>query len=407
MSRVARDDQAELQSQTWSLYELGDLPGVAAVTYGVVRAGKHDPQGVPLLQAGDIVDGTIVQTDPVRIAEHIHAENLRSRLERGDLVAVLVGRIGDSALVGEDQAGWNAARSVGVVRFTEVGHAWGADVWLRRWLEAPEAHGWLNRHAPGSAHATLPVSALKKLPVLLPPLDRRRHLLHGIDLIEQRRNLNTQIAVHAIELADAHFEQSSLHHADALPRPLAEVAAVISGVALPKATTSQDTSVAWAAPAEVLQSLGPYLDRTARSIAAPEHTACAPGVVLVAPRPGEVKAIMSRIPVIPGRGTAALRAGNDADGLWLLHELRSRSRGLGTITQGVQAREISVRALSCLKISWPGTEARHSFARAASLLHDRAYAALKENHVLGELISAELSEGVPSQYRTALPGYGS
>jgi len=404
LRRPARDHQAWLQSQTWSLYELGDLPGVAAVTYGVVRAGRHDPQGVPLLQARDIVDGTIAQSDPARIAEHIHAENLRTRLERGDLVIVLIGRIGDSALIGEDQVGWNTARSVGLVRFTEVGRAWGVDEWLRRWLKAPEARGWLSRHAPGSAHATLPVSALRKLPVLLPPLDRRRHLLHGIDLIEQRRQLNTQLAAHAVELADAHFERSSLRHADALSRPLAEVAAVINGVALPKATTGQDASIAWAAPAEVLQSLGPYLDRTARTMPAPERVACAQGVVLVAPRPGEVKAVISRIPVVPGRGTAALRAGNDLDGLWLLHELRSRSRGLGAIAQGVQAREISVKALSRLKVSWPDTEVRRSFARVASLLHDRAYTALKENHVLGELISTELSDGVPSHYRTALPG---
>ena len=379
------------------------MPGVAAVTYGVVRAGRHDPQGVPLLQAGDIVDGTIVQIDPARIAGHIHAENPRTWLERGNLVIVLVGRIGDSALVGEDQAGWNTARSVGVVRFTEVGRAWEVDEWLRRWLKAPEAREWLNRHAPGSAHATLPVSALRKLPVLLPPLDRRRHLLHGIDLIEQRRHLNTQLAARAVELADAHFERSRLRHANAFSRSLAEVAAVINGAALPKTATGQDASIAWVAPAEVLRSLAPYLDRTTRTIHAPKHQACAPGVVLIAPRPGEVKAVMSRIPVAPGRGTAALRAANDVDGLWLLHELRSRSRDLGAITQGAQAREISVKALSRLKVSWPDTEVRRSFARVASLLHDRAYAALKENHVLGELISTDLSEGVPSQYRTAMP----
>ena len=403
MNRAARNDPAGLQSQSWSLYKLDDLPGVAAVTYGAVHAGRHDPEGVPLLQARDIVDGTIVQTDPARIDKHIHAENPRTWLERGNLVIVLVGRIGDSALVGEEQAGWNAARSVGVVRFTEDGRAWGIDVWLRRWLKAPEAREWINRFAPGSAHATLPVSALRKLPILLPPLDRRRHLLHGIDLMEQRRHLNMQLAGHAAELADAHFERSSLHHADVSPRLLVEVAEVINGVALPKTTAGQGASVAWAAPAEVLQSFAPYLDRTARTVPAPEHAACAPGTVLVAPRPGEVKAVMSRIPVVPGRGAAALRPGNDLDSLWLLHELRSRSHDLGVIAQGAQAREISVRALSRLKVSWPDIEVRRSFARVASPLHDRAYAALKENHVLDELISTDLSEDAPSQCRTALP----
>ena len=234
MSRPARDGQARLQSQTWSLYKLGDLPGVAAVTYGVVDTGRHDPQGIRCCRR-DIVDGTIARR-PCADRRAYPRRKPRTWLSRDDLVIVLVGRIGDSALVGEDQAGWNAARSVGVVRFTEVGRAWGVNAWLRRWLKAPEALEWLNRHAPGSAHATLPVSALKKLPVLLPPLDRRRHLLHGIDLIEQRRHLNTQIAAHAIDLADAHFERSCLRHASPSRRPLAEVAAVISGVALSKTT---------------------------------------------------------------------------------------------------------------------------------------------------------------------------
>jgi hypothetical protein len=402
MSRPARNDPAVLQSQSWSRWKLDDLPGVAAITYGRVQPGRYAPEGVPLLQAGDILDGTIVQTAPMRIDESIHDENARCRLEFGDLVIVLVGRVGDSALVGKDQARWIAARSVGVVRFTAEGRAWGVDAWLRRWLRAPETREWINHSVSGSGHVTLSVSALRDLPVVLPPLDRRRHLLHGIDLLEQRRHLNTRLVAHAVELADVHFERSGLRHAGASTRLLAEVAEVINGVALPKVPTGQGASAAWAAPAEVLQSSAPYLDRTARTMPASEHVACTPGVVLVAPRPGEVKAVMSRIPMVPGRGTAALRPSNDLDGWWLLHELRSRSRDLGVITQGAQAREISVKALSRLKVSWPDVEVRRSFTRVASLLHERAYAALKENRVLGELISADLTEGAPSQYRTAL-----
>ena len=392
MSDLARNDQAKLKSQNWPLYTLGDLPGVATVTYGVVNDVEHVPGGVPLLRAKDIADGTIAQTAPARIADQVHTANRRTWLNCGDLVIVLVGRIGDAALVGEEQAGWNAARSVGVVKFTADGHAWGVDAWLRWWLKTPQAREWLNRSAPGSAHATLPVSALRQLPVLLPPLDRRRHLLYGFDLIEQRRHLNTQIAARAVELADAHFRRSILHHADAPPRLLAEVATLINGVSLPKSTSGQGASIAWAAPAEVLRSFPPYLDRTARTMPVPEHAVCDPGVVLVAPRPGEVRAVMSRIPVVPGRGAVALHTGKDLDSLWLLHELRSRSSDLGAMAQGAQAREISVRAFSGLKVSWPDTEVRRSFARIASPLHDRAYAALKENRVLDELITTGMSE---------------
>jgi hypothetical protein len=392
MSYAVRDDRVSLTSQSWSLHTLGELPGVEMVTYGVVRAGTHVPGGVPLLQAGDIVDGAITQSAPLRIAKQIHDKNPRTCLTRGDLVIVLVGRIGDAAVVGEEQAGWNTARSVGVVRFTADGRAYGIDTWLRGWLRTPAALEWFNRNAAGSAHATLRVSHLRQLPVPLPPLDRRRHILHGIDLIEQRRNLNTQIAARAIELADAHFIRSTRRHANMPGCALTDVAEVISGTRwVPSA--GPGAAVAWVAPAEVLQSSLPHLDRTARTMSVPERAVCDPGSVLVAPRPGEVKAVISRIPVVPGRGAVALRTEKDLDGLWLLHELRSRSRRLGEAMQGTQAREMSVKALSRLVVFWPGAEVRQSFARIALPLHDRAYVALKENRVLDEVIATEMSDG--------------
>lgn len=396
MNRDAREERALLTQRKWTSYQLEKLPGVASVTYGFVgekEDRRHVSGGVPALQAGDIADGTVAPAASLRIAKHVHFENLRSWLTPGDLVVVLVGRVGDCGVVGQEQADWNATRSVGIVKFTTDGIAEGINIWLREWLKTPDASEWIDRHAPGSAHATLPVAYLKELPVRLPPLVYRRHLLDGIDAVEKRRLLNRRIVATSVELADAYFEQAAQAYADAVQRPLREVATVMSGVPSLKEDAVQGVSAALAAPMEVLRSFAPYFDSTSQTVRVPEGKVRIPGTILVAPKPGVVKTVIARIPVVPGRGMASLHAEDDADRLWLLHELRSRSRDLDAITQGAQAREISVKKLRELMVSWPEAEVRRDFAQVAAVLHDRAYTAIKENRLLDRVISIDLNTG--------------
>lgn len=393
--------QASTESRDWPKYPLCELPGVAMVTYGVVNAVKHFPNGVPLLRAGDIVAGAIANDDLLRIAEGVHAVNRRSWLDAGDVVVVLVGRVGDAASVGHEQAGWNIARSVGVVKFTAEGRFDQVATWLRGWLKTPTAREWCVRNASGgSAHATLSVAALKRLPVPLPPLERRLRLIEMIDAMERRRRLNTTIAAQAVELADLHFTRALMRHGRmGRTLPLADAAKVVNGIPRNK-TAGSGISVGWVAPGEILQCFAPYLDHTAQTAQVAESTACVPGVVLLAPRVREVKTVISRIPVVPGRGAVALRTMSDADNLWLFHEMRSRTRELADAVQGTQGREMSVRALACLKISWPDPDVRQVFGEIASSLHDRAYLALRENGILDEVIASEMSVGAPVPGRT-------
>ena len=79
--------------------------------------------------------------------------------------------------------------------------------------------------------------------------------------------------------------------------------------------------------------------------------------------------------------------------MWLLHELRSRSKELVATAQGQQGREMSRKALSRLTLSWPDASGvREPFARIAVPLHERAEAALGENRALEKLITSLLTE---------------
>ncbi|MFE9648982.1 restriction endonuclease subunit S [Streptomyces sp. NPDC006365] len=282
---------------------------------------------------------------------------------------------------------------MGVVRFTETGQQYGISTWLKWWLKTPEARARCSESSAGSAHSTLTIATLTQLPVPMPPLDLRTRLLRTMRLIERRMMLNTRIAACAMELADAHFARCLEEHKDAT-RPVAaigDVGEVVGGMRRSDVFEGGNP-VAWAAPAEVLRHRLAHLDRTDQTTWALRHAVCAAGTILVAPRPGGVETVVSRIPLVPGRGTLAVRIEREADRMWLLHELRSRSKELVSTAQGQQGREMSRKAFTRFTVSWPDSiHVREPFARVAAPLHERAAMALDENRVLEALITTELT----------------
>lgn len=388
--------RGEVASQPSGLHPLVRLPGVKSVTYGIVRPGPHQPSGVPLLQAGDIAGGLVAQSSPRRIDAAVHDRHRRTSLAVGDLVVVLVGRIGDAAVVGPEQHGWNAARSVGIVRLTEAGHQHGVGTWLKWWLKTPEARARCSESSAGSEHSTLAITTLAQLPVPMPPPGLHARLLRTMRLVERRMLLNNRIAACAMELADAHFARCLEEHKNAAEPAAAigDVGEVVGGVR--RAEAGEDgVPAAWVAPGEVLRHRLAHLDRTEQTTWAPRCAVCDAGTILVAPRPGGVESVVSRIPVVPGRGTLAVRTEREADSMWLLHELRSRSKELVSAAQGQQGREMSRKAFTRFAVSWPdASHVREPFARVAAPLHERAVAALDENRVLEALVTTELTRMV-------------
>jgi type I restriction enzyme S subunit len=261
------------------------------------------------------------------------------------------------------------------------------DIWLRWWLKTPQSRRYLSVSSTNSEHVTLPLGALRRLPVTLPPPGRRRRLAHTLTLAERRMVLNSRIAAHATELADALFSRAAQgdgHNGHAV-RPLGEVGRVVTG-AVCSVPDEGEPSTSWAAPKEVLNSRTVHLERTATRTAVPADAACPPGTLLVAPRPGEVRTVLSTIPVVPGRGTLAIRTDSEADRMWLLHALRSRPKELVATAQGQQARAMGRKNFSRFTIPWPTETVRKDFAERAAALNDLALAVIEENRALEELV---------------------
>ncbi|MFF3261400.1 hypothetical protein ACFYWO_19805 [Streptomyces sp. NPDC002932] len=388
----------------WVVAPLDQLPSVQIIGYGITRPGAHVDGGVGMVRAADIQDGRLHSDEPRRISLRTHQENVRSELRAGDVLIVLVGRVGEAAVVTDEYQGWNAARTVALVRTADPDAA----AWLRLWLGSSYVRDWCKSRVTGSTlQRTLNLKVLRGLPVPLPPLKARAAFLRTTEAVERKAAVNSRIAECAMSLSDALFAVETQDTGTWPARPFGALAQLRSGhTSRPREDAAQPeesspgTAVPFLAPADVLRSGLPYVSRTDTWLASPDaDSVCAPRSLLLATREDGVHAVLNEIPVVPGRGILALRPETPADAYWLLHEVRARSGELTAAAQGPGGRELSRNVFAATTVPWPPTSVRDRFAQLTGKLHERARAACAENEILNRLHERILDgflDGAPS-----------
>ncbi|WP_433571181.1 hypothetical protein [Streptomyces sp. CA-251247] len=403
MTQESLESELQRLPRDWGVGRLGDLSTVQVIGYGITRPGAHSDDGVPMIRAADIQDGRLRGDEPRRIAFRVHETNLRSQLEVGDVVVVLVGRVGEAAVVSEEFHHWNVSRTVAIIRASDPGEA----AWLSLWLGSPAVREWCERQATGSTlQRTLSLAALRSLSVPVPPVGPRTALLRAMRLVEAKTATNARIAECATELSEAHFAREGRDSKSWPEQPLASLVHLTAGTApRPRPDgdgTHTEGGTAFVAPADILQSELPHLYATKRRLPkGKEGRVCPPGSLLVASREDGVRAVMNQVPAAIGRNVLALGPESVPDAQWLLHEIRSRGAELAATAQGSAGRELSGRAFGATMVRWPPSDVRECFARLAERLHARAHIAQTENEMLrglrGRILDSFLSGRFPGK----------
>ncbi|MFC5180777.1 restriction endonuclease subunit S domain-containing protein [Actinomadura harenae] len=367
--------------QRMTVKEAADLK----VTYGLPE--QELPSGRGVIRASDVRDGRI-RTPPPDHAATPDTKPSRATLAEGDLVVVLVRRVGDAALIDQRHSGWVTTRSVGILR--SQNHA--VTRWLKIWFQTPIARAWFDRHVSAHVEPTLSIDRLRAMEVAVPPPERIETITRVVELVQDKMDLNQRIAVDAVTLADAHHAMLARRREHSwASSTFGAVAAVMTGRPNQPQPVLDGVATSRIAPADVLAADPPHIQGGRQTLAEPGDV-CEPGTVLVASRPEGARAALTWLPTTPNRGVLAVRPSDPSDRWWLLHELRARSEDLPKIAQGQQAREISRRAFSKLELSWPGPEDRQQFQKVAEPLHHRAHLALEENRLLTELLDRVLRD---------------
>ena len=190
----------------WDVVTLGDLfTEDRGIAVGVMYPGDHDPDGVPLIKAGDL-NGSIINPQPdFRISRDKHHEYRRTALEGGELLMTLVGNVGQCAVVPPRMAGWNTARAVAVMRLADSSDTHFVQQCL---LSRPLQHlmdVWCNT----TVQATLNLKEIRQLPLPWPPKQSRDAIAAFgkalDDKIECNRRMNATLEAMARALFQSWF----------------------------------------------------------------------------------------------------------------------------------------------------------------------------------------------------------
>jgi type I restriction enzyme S subunit len=99
---------------------LGELLNSKGITYGVVKPGDYETNGIPLIKAADVENGRVNTTPNFRISREKHQEHSRTELNGGELLITLVGTPGQCAIAPPEVKGFNVVRAVGVLVSTHL-----------------------------------------------------------------------------------------------------------------------------------------------------------------------------------------------------------------------------------------------------------------------------------------------
>jgi type I restriction enzyme S subunit len=142
------------------------------ITYGVVKPGDHDENGITFVRGGDISKGRIAINQLRTIRAEVSARYKRTLLRGGELLISLVGNPGEVAIAPPSLAGANIARQVGLV-------ALGGEVnsqYVMYFLMSPLGRAGLGAYMKGSVQVVINLADLRTVEVPLPPLSTQRKI---------------------------------------------------------------------------------------------------------------------------------------------------------------------------------------------------------------------------------------
>jgi type I restriction enzyme, S subunit len=154
------------------------------INYGVLMPGPRLEEGIPLVEAGDVMRGPIEVDDLRRTDPEIESPFARSRLRSGDLVMAIRGSVGQVQEIRECPPVMNVTRDAARISvLPEIART----AFIRHALTTSRAQQWLELRVGGSAVTGINIGDLRKVPVRMPSIDGQCRLAQLLDAAELRQ----------------------------------------------------------------------------------------------------------------------------------------------------------------------------------------------------------------------------
>ena len=166
LSHVPGD--ATLHSE-WRSVPLSDVISDARpLSYGILKPGPNEPNGVPMLRVVDFDDlGRRSNTEIMQVSRSVADTSKTTYVQEGDVLLSIVATLGRSFVVPPEMQGWNVNRAIAVLPIgCEV-----SSEFLEAYFQSGQVRRTLELAKVGSTQPRINLDFLRTLSVPLPPSD--------------------------------------------------------------------------------------------------------------------------------------------------------------------------------------------------------------------------------------------
>ncbi|HEI2783227.1 TPA: restriction endonuclease subunit S [Escherichia coli] len=185
----------------WMLKQLSDIVK-EKISYGIVQAGPHIPNGIPYIKSSDI-RGAIDPASLQRTAPEIHYKYRRSAVHPGDIIFSLRGNIGETAIVPSNLLEANLTQ--GTARISVSGDQ--CNEFYHQQFAMDKLRNYINSLSKGSTFKEISLEELRKVKVLCAPLPEQKKIAQILSAWDKAITVTEKLLVNSQQQKKALMQQ--------------------------------------------------------------------------------------------------------------------------------------------------------------------------------------------------------
>lgn len=162
-----------------------------------LHADEYVSGGTPVVNPTHMINGKIVPSDDITVNDEVLDRLSHQRLELGDVVFSRRGELGRCALVTKREVGWLCGTGSMIVRLHQAEYVSG---FLSLFLSLDLLRMFFESLSIGSVMNSLSSETLLSMPLVVPPLNEQREMVHFATIEAERIDSLTSDAEQAIQL---------------------------------------------------------------------------------------------------------------------------------------------------------------------------------------------------------------
>jgi type I restriction enzyme S subunit len=138
----------------------------SGLSYGILKPGDPDPQGVPMIRVMDIGHGMLNDTEIFMVSKKLSDEFKRTILEEDDIMLAVMATVGRCAIVPPHLVGANVNRALAVLKLTKLVNV----QFILFAILSPRIQALFQKNKIGAAQTRINLGDLRNYAIPLPPL---------------------------------------------------------------------------------------------------------------------------------------------------------------------------------------------------------------------------------------------